>query len=421
MYWEKGDIIQGEQRSKAIRFKQNIILFIFAATVIGIFASFYIDFVTGAAVSIGACFIGLIFKKKKITLVLLFLFLSFSRAYYFEASKGQIKDARNFGIPVKEQSVTEYEFLFQSELEFIRSIPLRVLGDRGAYVAGVMFGDKSNLKKEVTAVFRKAGISHILAVSGLHAGIIMGALCFVFKKVKRKTRLPILYIFLIMLVILSGFSPSVLRAGLMMAIFLFADTFGYRYNLLNSLCLAGTIILLAVPYTLFDVGFLLSFSATLGIALFYPYIYYRLKGFGKYIGGSISMYTACQITSLPIIICVFKEISVLGLLGNLFAVPVVSFALVSGMIGLALYPLGLSYYPFSFSASFMEIIEYIAGAIGRISFSAVSIGAVPVIIVALYYGLIFFMCGFTFNDRKFIYTSLGAVMVFMGLWGLMVL
>ena len=193
--------------------------------------------------SIGACFIGLIFKKKKITLVLLFLFLSFSRAYYFEASKGQIKDARNFGIPVKEQSVTEYEFLFQSELEFIRSIPLRVLGDRGAYVAGVMFGDKSNLKKEVTAVFRKAGISHILAVSGLHAGIIMGALCFVFKKVKRKIRLPILYIFLIMLVILSGFSPSVLRAGLMMAIFLFADTFGYRYNLLNSLCLAGTIIL----------------------------------------------------------------------------------------------------------------------------------------------------------------------------------
>ena len=87
-----------------------------------------------AAVSIGACFIGLIFKKKKITLVLLFLFLSFSRAYYFEASKGQIKDARNFGIPVKEQSVTEYEFLFQSELEFIRSIPLRVLGDRGGYV-----------------------------------------------------------------------------------------------------------------------------------------------------------------------------------------------------------------------------------------------------------------------------------------------
>lgn len=349
--------------------------------------------------------------------MLLFVLLSFTRAYFFAPSENQIKNVVSMGVPSRNIVPARYEFIFEDELDFIRDIPQKVLGERGAYVAGVMFGDKSGLDKSTISAFKDAGISHILAVSGLHAGIIMAAACFALSKVKKKVRLPILYCFLILLIVLSGFSPSVLRAGLMMGIFLIADTFGYRYNLLNSLFLTGTIILLAVPYNIFNVGFLLSFTATLGIGLFHPYLSYHMEKWGKYIGGGVSMYIACQLTSLPVMILIFGKLSLFGVVGNLFAVPIVSFALISGMIGLALYPLGLSYYPFSFSAAFMEIIEYIADVISNAPFSTVSLGSVPLVVIVFYYVIIGVLCAFAFKDRRRVYTCLGACMAIMLIWG----
>jgi len=247
----------------------------------------------------GACLIVLLLKYKKAALVLALMLCAFTRAYFFYPTQTQVQNARSMNVPVTVQELVRYEFVFQKQSDAVTDIPEKVLGEeRGAYVSGVMFGDKSNLNSDTKSAFRRAGISHILAVSGLHVGILIAIINILLKKVKRKLRLPILWGFIILLVVGSGFSPSVLRASLMAGIYLVADSLGYRYNMLNSLMVAGSIILMAVPYHLFNIGFLLSFTATLGIGLFYPYLYAEFERLGEWLGGGIAMYIACQLGSL---------------------------------------------------------------------------------------------------------------------------
>lgn len=379
----------------------------FVGVVAGVMLSFYIDFVTGAAVMLGACLAMLMLKYKKMAVVLAVMLCAFTRTYFFYPTKAQVNNAENMGVPVVAYELVEYEFVFQEYVDFIRAIPKKVLGkERGAYVSGVMFGDKSDLDTETKQAFRGAGISHILAVSGLHVGILITIVNFALKGLKSKIRIPIKCLFIAVLVIASGFSPSVLRASLMAGIYIVADATGHRYNMLNSLFLAGCIILMAVPYHLFNVGFLLSFSATLGIGLFYPYLYEKVKSLGEWLGGGIAMYIACQLGSLPILILVFNELSLLGLMGNLLTVPIVSFALGFALIGLLLYPVGLSYYFLSYSAAFMEMIEYVAVGISNMPFSAVQMGSVPSLAVIIYYGAVGLLCVCVFHKRTSVYLTM---------------
>ena len=142
--------------------------------------------------------------------------------------------------------------------------------EQAGFVSAVLLADKSGLKEEDKSVFRDAGISHIIAVSGFHLAVItqlmMLFLTFICMGKKRVASFICAgFVFLYMSVV--GFTPSVVRAGIMQILFLFGQSISEKADSINSLGLAALIICFINPYSAVDTGFLLSFSATLGIVL----------------------------------------------------------------------------------------------------------------------------------------------------------
>lgn len=142
-----------------------------------------------------------------------------------------------------------------------------------AIAKALILGDKSLLDTETRNSFSNTGAMHVLAVSGLHVGIIMQILLFLFGQfsafISKKTSFFIVVGILWIYAVLTGLSPSVLRAVFMFSVLAYAQISSKNYNSVNTLFFTAFVILLFNPYNLFDIGFQLSFLAMLGIFLFY--------------------------------------------------------------------------------------------------------------------------------------------------------
>lgn len=138
-----------------------------------------------------------------------------------------------------------------------------------ALIEGILLGDKENLEEETKENFLKSNISHILAVSGMHVGYIILIANFIFNKIVGKHySKPITCIAIIFYMFITGFTPSVVRAGITGSIFVMSN-FIYRKNdILESLSIALIIILFNNPFAINDIGLELSFGATIGIVMF---------------------------------------------------------------------------------------------------------------------------------------------------------
>lgn len=138
------------------------------------------------------------------------------------------------------------------------------------FVNALVVGDKTGLSYEEKSNFRSAGISHIVAISGFHLSLItqfvMAFLCLITGKRKRLSALLATF-FVFAFMAITGFSPSVIRAGIMQIIYLIGLGIIRQADSLNSLGIAALIICFINPYAVADIGFLLSFAATLGIII----------------------------------------------------------------------------------------------------------------------------------------------------------
>ena len=144
------------------------------------------------------------------------------------------------------------------------------------FLTATLTGDTSIIEPDTRAMFSSAGLAHILALSGLHAGIlavVMSIALFPLTMLgRRKLRIALTLILLWGYVVLTGFSPSVTRAVIMATTLGVGILIGRRNISFNSLLLAAIIILLADPKSLFQAGFQLSFCAVAAILLFIPLI-----------------------------------------------------------------------------------------------------------------------------------------------------
>lgn len=139
--------------------------------------------------------------------------------------------------------------------------------DTTAFLLAILTGDRSELPYGIKQDLRTAGLSHIIAVSGMHVALLMSALFLVFGRGGKRSILfgiPILTVFVFM----TGMSPSVMRAALMLVVLLLAPVFGREPDPLTSMGLAALVILLQNPWAIANAGFQLSFLAMLGLLLF---------------------------------------------------------------------------------------------------------------------------------------------------------
>jgi competence protein ComEC len=231
----------------------------------------------------------------------------------------------------------------------IKIIDKLIGGEEGEYLKGLVIGERSNISKEAKEEFTNAGVSHIIAVSGLNVAyviIIIGGLLLLIP-VNRTYKIFITIIFLVFYMNLTGNVPSIIRATIMASVFLLSQLFERKAISYNIIAFSAIVILLINPQQLFDAGFILSYSAILSIVYFYPKLntvivmsglYNRLNksnNFHKLVKLVITLVLgtlAAQIGTLPVTALMFKKISVISLAANIIAIPLSNIALAIGFI-----------------------------------------------------------------------------------------
>lgn len=204
----------------------------------------------------------------------------------------------------------------------------------------MLFGDKSGIDNETRNDFQISGIAHILAVSGLHVGLVAGLLAWILKKCHAKNWLNLIVTsaVLIFYCYLCGFSPSVVRATIMSICLLLANCLGRRYDSLSAIGFSGLLLLLVRPLYAFDIGFQLSFGCVIGIAIFYRSVYSFIRKpikkfiLPNWIAKPVSVSISSQFLILPVLINYFDGVSFLSLFANLIIVPIFTVAFTAAFV-----------------------------------------------------------------------------------------
>ncbi|GGG40787.1 competence protein ComEC [Bizionia arctica] len=209
-----------------------------------------------------------------------------------------------------------------------------------AIINALLLGQRQDLSQDVYNDYKNAGALHILAVSGLHVGIILLLLNFVFKPLEYLKRGHVYKIILLIIclwsfAVIAGLSASVLRASLMFSLIAITMNLKRPKNTLNILISSAFILLLFNPNLIFDVGFQLSYLAVIAIVTVFPLLYGYRKS--KYwlvdkLWQVVAVSIAAQIGVLPISLFYFHQIPGLFLLSNVVVIPFLGIILGYGIV-----------------------------------------------------------------------------------------
>ncbi|KKQ42719.1 MAG: ComEC/Rec2-related protein [Parcubacteria group bacterium GW2011_GWE2_37_8] len=205
-------------------------------------------------------------------------------------------------------------------------------------LAGITLGSKSGIPEDVYEKFKETGTAHIVALSGYNISVIALAIMFVlgYFTVSRDISFWISLLTIVMFVLMTGASPSVMRAAVMGILVLIARREGRMYTAKNALVFAGAIMVFLNPKILrFDAGFQLSFLATLGLILIYPKLEEKLKNTPELFGikKAFMATLSAQIFVLPLIFYQFGTISWISSIVNILILPAVPIAMFLGFLG----------------------------------------------------------------------------------------
>ena len=204
------------------------------------------------------------------------------------------------------------------------------------FLKAILIGDRSDLKDKIKDEFVKTGTIHILAISGLHVGLIAAVFLavFAFFRMPRKTNLALTTILLIFYSFVAGSNPPIIRAVIMFAIYSAGYLINRDTDTLNSLSIAALALLLANPKELHDPSFQLSFVSVASIVIFAPRlsalfssimpvdrVQKKWKRAYAYIAGGISVSVAAWLGSFPVIAAYFNMISPVSVIANLIIIP----------------------------------------------------------------------------------------------------
>lgn len=237
--------------------------------------------------------------------------------------------------------IFEYAFRLRTRLENIYE-RFGITGNELSVLQALTLGDRSEIDDEIKQAYVASGAMHILAVSGLHVGIIFMLFNFLLKffdKLRYKEKYYgkfikafILFGIIWSFAILSGLSPSIRRAAIMFSVIIIAKAINRHVNIYNSISASAFIILIINPYQITEVGFQLSYAAVLGIVFFQPKLVALLKIKNKilyYLWSLTAVSIAAQISTFPITLYYFHIFPTLFFLSNIIVIPAATVILIS--------------------------------------------------------------------------------------------
>ncbi len=298
-----------------------------------------------------------------------------------------------------------------------------IKGKEYSVLAALTLGYRQALDRETLHSFSRSGAMHILAVSGLHVGILFGILMLLFGGVmKTRYRWGAFVVVLFVLwgfALMTGFSPSVRRSAFMFSLVSLSMVIHHKTNIYNSLAASAFFLLLFYPVDLFSVGFWLSYLAVVGIVSVYPLLnnlFYLPWPFNR-LWSLVSVSIAAQVGTMPIGLYVFHQFPNYFLLTNLFAIPLAAIILylaillfvIARFTALATIVAKVLNFFVKILLKAINITENLPGA--TLSHVYITFGQM----ILIYTILICLLLMFVYKKRSYLIASLFGVLVFVGI------
>jgi len=272
--------------------------------------------------------------------------------------------------------------------------------ESAAVIKAILTGNKSGFSNYLYDAFKDSGFLHVAAISGMHVSILFSILSVFLLNIRINKKLSILVSAAIIILFSSvaSFTPSVLRAAIMLILSNFSILVNKEYDSLTALFFSALIILIIYPFALFTSGFLLSFGATLGLIVFYKHFSKGLKKlFGKFssilMTDSIAISISAFLGTAPFSLLFFGDLSLWSLVTNIWIVPLVYIVFCLGLISCVFYYI---YPPVAFVLRFLNepctyIIIKTAKIFSDFKFIVISPDYIPWCFYIFYSGLFFIL------------------------------
>ncbi|RDI44031.1 DNA internalization-related competence protein ComEC/Rec2 [Falsibacillus pallidus] len=287
---------------------------------------------------------------------------------------------------VKKSSFNGYILSWRSYL--LNQIDTHFSAHSSMYIKALLLGERGAIPDDLLQTFRQLGIVHLLAISGLHVGLIAAGTYIVLLRTgfSREWSMLILAAALPIYGFLTGGNPPVMRAVVLFLFLLLSKSFPRIMSTLDSISAAALLFMALNPYLLFDIGFQLSYAVCFSLGLSKG-IFKRTAG--KFFGEMLAVTAVCQSTSIPIILYHFYEISLAGYLANSFFVPLFSVLIIP--ISMLLFLLSfIPHFPIRgldvLFSSFIEYMERAADQMAKLPFAVLTSGkpnSVELVIILL--------------------------------------
>ncbi|MBF2589452.1 DNA internalization-related competence protein ComEC/Rec2 [Listeria marthii] len=313
--------------------------------------------------------------------------------YVLQASSLSISDEVSPSILMRIQNI---------RLQTITHITENISPKINPYFLALITGEKNGFSPEMYETYQQMGVVHLLAISGLHVNLLVGAIYFLLLKfgITRERAVLCLLIFLPFYIILTGANPPVIRAATMTALLLLSEKYATKWSSFSVICLSFVLFFLLQPYVIYEVGFQLSYAVSFGIILSSRQILTRQQNiFTK----SLAISFVSTMMSSVVMMYHFYSFSRVGIFFNLLYVPIFTIIILPGCISVFLLSMCspvLSAIPESVLTFLIQFIESFTNVLAKIPRQTIVTGRPNTIILVLIIGtiLLFF---YQWQKKKF--------------------
>lgn len=306
-----------------------------------------------------------------------------------------VAESRDTSI-LREKALSIPEEISYSIRKKVREFTALVLEEKEASILdALVIGDDSTINNDLKDDYKKAGMIHLLVVSGGHTAFLLILLKQIFSLFGfNKNILKVLYICsMIMYIVITGATPSVLRAGIGIIIIILSELIGRQNDGFTTISIVAFILLINNPNVLYSLSFLLSFAGTIGIMLCFPKLSDKLEKIPEKIREPLALTLSAQLFVTPITIYSFNVVYLGGLFSNLFAMNLAGIIMMSGIILFVLYLFfgQLVILPMKLLAILIKTMNKIAEFLGDIEWLAFYLKTPTWISIFLYYLILIYI------------------------------
>ena len=277
-----------------------------------------------------------------------------------------------------------YEYIYKAK-SYISNTIRYLYKTNSDFINSMMLGQKDDLSQNEKLMFTRTGTSHIIAISGLHTGILSGLIIFMMGKINKIYKLIVLSTMMFIYSTMVGNSPSIIRAIIFMISLYLSFFLDRKMDKISTLSFIGILFVINNPYIIYNISFQLSFLATLSIIYFYGYINNKLNI------KIISLTLSANILTIPIIYYNFEGIPLVSILGNIIIVPFIGIIIYLAILSLILFNINIyiSSIVVYINRFILETIYVLLEKISNLDFAYIAIEEPKLYYVIIYYIVVF--------------------------------